>query len=84
MSSGESEFYSFEVKDSKHQPFDLKSLKGKVVVVVNVASKCGFTPQYDGLEKLYQKYKDKGVEIIGFPCNQFGGQEPGTEEGKWF
>jgi len=54
--------------------------KGKVVLVVNVASKCGFTPQYTGLEAIYEKYKDKGFVIVGFPCNQFAGQEPGTEE----
>lgn len=58
----------------------LDALKGKVVLVVNVASKCGFTPQYKGLEELYMKYKDRGVVVIGFPANNFGGQEPGTNE----
>ena len=59
---------------------DFADYKGKVLVIVNTASKCGFTPQYDGLEALYQKYKDKGLVIIGFPCDQFGHQEPGTDE----
>ena len=54
--------------------------KGKVLLIVNVASECGFTPQYEGLEKLYQTYKDQGFEILAFPCNQFGGQEPGSEK----
>lgn len=58
----------------------LSDFKGKVLLIVNVASKCGFTPQYQGLEKLYRKYKDKGFEILAFPCNQFGNQEPGTNE----
>ena len=57
----------------------LAEFKGKALLMVNVASKCGFTPQYEGLEKLYQKYKDKGLVILGFPCNQFGAQEPGTD-----
>lgn len=55
----------------------LSSYKGKTLLIVNVASKCGFTPQYDGLQKLYEQYKDKGVTVLGFPCNQFGAQEPG-------
>ena len=55
-------------------------MKDKVALIVNVASQCGFTPQYTGLEELQQKYKDRGFVVIGFPCNQFGGQEPGTDE----
>jgi glutathione peroxidase len=57
----------------------LEDYKGKVLLIVNVASKCGFTPQYTGLEELYQRFKDKGFEVLGFPCNQFGNQEPGNE-----
>jgi len=61
-------------------PLPLSTFKDKVVLVVNTASKCGLTPQYDGLEKLYSDYKDKGLVVLGVPCNQFMGQEPGTEE----
>ncbi|MCX7879142.1 MAG: glutathione peroxidase [Ignavibacteria bacterium] len=64
--------------DKKEVP--LAKFKGKVLLIVNVASKCGFTPQYEGLEKLYRKYKNRGFEILAFPCNQFGNQEPGTNE----
>ena len=59
---------------------DLSEYKGKVMMIVNTASKCGFTPQYEGLEKLYEQYKDKGFVVLGFPCNQFKNQEPGTNE----
>ena len=59
---------------------DLSAYKGKVLLVVNVASKCGFTPQYEGLEELHRKFADQGFEVLGFPCNQFGAQEPGNAE----
>ena len=72
--------YSFDVKNIQGKKADLSDYKGKVVLIVNVASKCGLTKQYDGLEALYKKYKDQGLVILGFPCNQFMGQEPGTEE----
>lgn len=71
-------FYDFEAKDIKGKTITMDSYKGKVVVVVNTASKCGLTPQYEGLETLYKKYKDKGLVILGFPCNQFADQEPGN------
>ena len=58
----------------------MSQLRGKVVLIVNTASKCGFTPQFAGLEELYQKYKDQGVQVLGFPCNQFGSQDPDTDE----
>ncbi|MFR3214976.1 MAG: glutathione peroxidase [Dysgonomonas mossii] len=72
--------YDFKVKDIDGNNFDLSSLKGKKVLVVNVASKCGLTPQYDKLQDLYEKYKDKNFVVIGFPANNFNGQEPGTNE----
>ncbi|HEV3272332.1 MAG TPA: glutathione peroxidase [Candidatus Methylacidiphilales bacterium] len=72
--------YDLKVNSLEGQPVDLGQYKGHVVLVVNVASKCGFTPQYAGLEKLYLEYKDKGFFILGFPSNDFGHQEPGTPE----
>ena len=72
--------YDFTAKTIEGTDKPLTDYKGKILLVVNVASKCGFTKQYSGLESLYKKYKDKGVEILAFPCNQFGSQEPGTSE----
>lgn len=71
--------YDFEVKTIKGEKVDLSKYKGKTVLLVNVASKCGYTKQYADMQKVYDKYKDQGFVILGFPCNQFGGQEPGTE-----
>jgi len=74
-----SSVYDFKVKNIKGQEVALETFKGKALLIVNTASKCGFTPQYKGLETLYQEYKDQGFEVLGFPCNQFGAQEPGPE-----
>jgi glutathione peroxidase len=74
-----SEFYTFSAVSLDGKEIKMDTYKGKYVLIVNTASKCGFTPQYAGLEKVYEKYKDKGLVILGFPCNQFGGQEPGDE-----
>ena len=72
--------YSIPLKDIDGKSTSLKAYEGKVLLIVNVASTCGYTPQYAGLEALHEKYKDKGFAVLGFPCNQFGGQEPGTNE----
>ncbi|WP_372625413.1 glutathione peroxidase [Arsukibacterium sp.] len=69
--------HQFTVKNGQGQEVDLASYRGKVLLIVNTASQCGFTPQYQQLEALYQQYKDRNFEILAFPCNQFGGQEPG-------
>ncbi|PQJ62195.1 glutathione peroxidase [Photobacterium angustum] len=71
--------YDFDVKALSGEVLSLSDYKGKVLLVVNTASKCGFTPQYEALQALYEKYRDQGLVILGFPCNQFGGQEPGEE-----
>lgn len=72
--------YDFKTRNNKGVEVDFAQYEGKVLMIVNTASKCGFTPQYDGLEALYQKYKDQGLVIVGFPCDQFAGQEPGSNE----
>ncbi|MDO9153956.1 MAG: glutathione peroxidase [Paludibacter sp.] len=80
VSAQKTEFYNLKVKTIQGKEMKLKEFKGKVVLVVNTASKCGLTPQYEGLEELYKTFKDKGFVVLGFPCNQFLGQEPGTAE----
>ena len=72
--------YEFSCADSSGQNIDLSSYKGKVLLIVNTASQCGFTPQYEGLENLQKAYSDDSFSVLAFPCNQFGGQEPGTNE----
>lgn len=73
-------FYDYTAKKMNGKEVKMEEFKGKVLLVVNTASKCGFTPQLEGLEELYKKYKDRGFEVLGFPCNQFGKQDPGTNK----
>jgi glutathione peroxidase len=82
LDSGEkmSSIYDFTLKDIDHKEVNLGQYRGKVVLVVNVASRCGYTPQYEGLQKVYLKFKDRGFVILGFPANNFMAQEPGTDE----
>ena len=80
LCSAANSLYEFTPKSIDGQPASLAAYKGKVLLLVNVASKCGFTPQYKGLEAIYEEYKDKGLVVIGFPANNFAAQEPGTNE----
>ncbi len=72
--------YDLKIKNRKNEDISLKSFKGKTLIIVNTATGCGFTPQYEGLETLYKKYHEKGLEVLDFPCNQFGNQAPGTDD----
>ena len=74
------DIYNIDVKDSASSNISMSEFAGKTLLIVNVASKCGLTPQYEGLQKLYNDYKDRDFVVLGFPCNQFGGQEPGTDQ----
>lgn len=72
--------YDFKAKTSKGKELDFSAFEGKVLLIVNTASKCGFTPQFEGLEELNKKYREEGLIVVGFPCNQFGSQDPGSNE----
>ena len=72
-------FYDFSARSAEGREVPMAEFAGKVLLIVNTASRCGFTPQYAGLEALYRQYKDRGLVVLGFPCNQFGGQEPGSQ-----
>ena len=74
------DIYNIDVKDSASSNISMSEFAGKTLLIVNVASKCGLTPQYEGLQELYDDYKDKDFVVLGFPCNQFGGQEPGSDQ----
>lgn len=78
--SRQADIYSFTVKDGEGKDVSMKTYKGKVLLIVNTATRCGFTPQYEELEAIYEKYHDRGLEILDFPCNQFGQQAPGSYE----
>lgn len=80
VSVNENSIYEFPITDIDGNEMTLELYKGKVLLIVNTASKCGFTPQYEGLQALYEEYKDEGLVVMGFPANNFNGQEPGTEE----
>ena len=80
QNKGMATIYDFKALNNKGEEVDFADYQGKVLLIVNTASKCGFTPQYDGLEALWKKYKDQGLVVIGFPCDQFAHQEPGTDE----
>jgi glutathione peroxidase len=80
MNTNNDSIFSYKMKDIDGKEVSLDKYKGKVILVVNVASKCGFTPQYEGLQNLYEKHKDDGLVILGFPANNFKGQEPGSDE----